>query len=194
MKENNVAKAIEFLNHSLNELVQGKVPMDKLAITKALRSYYKNPQQIAHWVLSERIGKRDPGNKPKSGERIKFIYFNNSNPKALQGDRIEIPEFIQENKLKIDYNHYITNQLMKPIQQLFGLALEQIWALQNKPKEIVGFQKEMKKLRSGCDDFETYMKKREKYCSARVKTLLFDSILTKINNDKRGLRSILDFM
>ena len=194
MKENNIQKSMEFLNHSLNELVQGKVPMDKLAITKALRSYYKNPQQIAHWVLAERIGKRDPGNKPKSGERIKFIYFNNSNPKALQGDRIETPEFIQESKLKIDYNHYITNQLMKPIQQLFGLALEQIWALQNKPKEIVGFQKEMKKLRSGCEDFETYTKKREKYCSAKVKTLLFDSILTKINNDKRGFRSILDFM
>ena len=34
MKENNIEKSIEFLNKSLNDLVNGQVPMDKLAITK----------------------------------------------------------------------------------------------------------------------------------------------------------------
>jgi len=38
--------------------------MDYFIITKTLRSYYKNPDQIAHNVLAQRIGKRDPGNKP----------------------------------------------------------------------------------------------------------------------------------
>jgi DNA polymerase elongation subunit (family B) len=62
---------------------------------------------------------RDPGNK--SGDRIKFVYIVNKNAKALQGDRIET-DFIVNNKIKIDYTHYITNQIMKPIQQLFACA------------------------------------------------------------------------
>ena len=48
----------------------------------------------------------------------------NSDKKALQGDKIETPLFITENNIKIDYGFYITNQIMKPIQQLFALVLE----------------------------------------------------------------------
>ena len=49
------------------------------------------------------------------------------------GERIETPEYIVNNNTDIDYAHYITNQLMKPLQQLFGLALEKIWEYQRKP-------------------------------------------------------------
>ena len=64
MKDNDIQKSITYLNQSLMNLIDGKVSMDKLTITKALRGYYKNPNQIGHAVLAERIGKRDPGNKP----------------------------------------------------------------------------------------------------------------------------------
>ena len=61
MKENNILKATEFLGNSLQQLIDGNVSMEKLAITKALRSDYKNPMQIGHWVLAERIGKTRSG-------------------------------------------------------------------------------------------------------------------------------------
>jgi Fic family protein len=70
-------------------------------MTKQLKSDYKNPERMEHWVLSDRIGKRDPGNKPKSGDRIKFLHFVNPLAK-LNGERIETPEFIKENNGKID--------------------------------------------------------------------------------------------
>jgi DNA polymerase elongation subunit (family B) len=124
---NNIQRAIEFLEESLKTLIEGKVSMDKLAITKSLRSDYKNPGQIAHKVLAERMGERDPGNKPKPGDRIKYVFIVNSNKNALLGERIEPPEYIIEHKLPIDYTYYITNQLMNPLQQLFGLALEKIY-------------------------------------------------------------------
>ena len=114
MKDNNILNAIDFLNHSLQQLIDGNVSTEKLAITKALRSDYKNPMQIGHWVLAEKIGKRDPGNKPKPGDRMKFVFVVNNEKKALMGDKIETPEYIVQNKLPIDYSHYITNQLMKP--------------------------------------------------------------------------------
>ena len=191
MKESEtVQSAIDFLNKSLNELIEGKIPMDKLMITKALRSDYKNPQQIAHRVLADRIGKRDPGNKPKPGDRIKYVYIVNPDKKALQGDKIETPEYIIEKKVSIDYTHYITNQLMKPLQQLFGLALTQIWESQKKQQLIRAFKKEMVVLENVNPDFETFMKKKEKYCSKKVKEILFDKFLQKIFNEQNGIRTL----
>uniref|UniRef100_A0A6C0ED99 DNA-directed DNA polymerase n=1 Tax=viral metagenome TaxID=1070528 RepID=A0A6C0ED99_9ZZZZ len=193
MKENNIKSAIDFLEKSLVDLVESKVPMDKLTITKALRGYYKNPNTIGHKVLADRIGKRDPGNKPKPGDRMKFVFIVNDQPKALMGDKIETPEFIIQNGLKIDYTHYITNQLMKPLQQLFGLALEQIWEIQNKRPAIKTYRKEIEQLEHETPDMEQFMKKKEKYCSLKIKTLLFDKILNRIYNEKNRIQPITSF-
>ena len=192
MNNTNIQPAINFLNDSLNDLIQGKITMDKLAITKSLRSDYKNPQQIAHRVLADRIGQRDPGNKPKPGDRIKYLFIVNKGAK-LQGDKIETPEYIIENNLKIDYIYYITNQLMKPLQQLFGLAIEPIWELQNKSSAIKTYKKDLQQMLTDTEgDLESFMKKREKYTSAKVKILLFDKFLTKIFNEQNGIRTIYD--
>jgi DNA polymerase elongation subunit (family B) len=196
MKENNIQKAIDYLDNALNDLIDGNVSMDKLMITRALRSDYKNPQQIAHKVLADRIGQRDPGNKPKPGDRIKFVFTQSKiiNKKLLMGDRIETPEFIKENKLKIDYTHYITNQLMKPLQQLFGLAIEKIWEYQRKPNAIKTYKKDMAQLEKEFKtDYEMFMKRKEKYCSSKVKILLFDKILNKIANEKNHIQMITGF-
>ena len=188
-----IQQAIEFLDHSLNQLVEGRVPMEKLMITKALRSDYKNPNQIAHKVLADRIGKRDPGNKPKPGDRIKFVFFANEDRKALQGDKIETPEYIMSANLPVDYTHYITNQLMKPLQQLFGLAVEQIWENMGKLGATKTYQKEIAQLHKEFPDLETFMKKREKLASQKIKVLLFDKVLTRIHQQKNGIQAITGF-
>jgi DNA polymerase elongation subunit (family B) len=194
MKENDVEKSIEFLNKSLEDLVNGEVPMDKLAITKALRSDYKNPERIAHRVLADRIGERDPGNKPKPGDRMKFVYIHNKNPKALLGDRVETPNFIVENGIKIDYTYYVTNQLMKPLQQLYGLALVDMWTHRGKTGAIKTYMKDIDKLEKDYGhDLEDFMKRKEKYCSTKVKTMLFDKILTRISNDKNNMMSLKSY-
>jgi hypothetical protein len=138
------------------------------------------------------MGKRDPGNKPKPGDRIKYLYFNN--PEAsLQGDKIETPEHIAANRLKVDYAHYITNQLMSPIQQLYGLALEQIWELQKKPAAIKKHRQEIAELAKKWPDIEELIKRKDTFCSKKVKPLLFDKWLTQINNEKNRMQPISDF-
>ena len=99
MQDQDVNKAVAFMQNCLRKMIKGEYGMDKLVITKSLRSGYKNPKQIAHKVLADRMGRRDPGNKPRPGDRIAFAYFQNPNRKALQGDKIETPEYIKENKL-----------------------------------------------------------------------------------------------
>ena len=168
MQGNNVEDAIKYLETALQNLIDGKVSMDKLMITKALKGYYKNPNQIGHNVLANRIGQRDPGNKPKPGDRIKFVFIHNKDTKSLLGERVETPEYIVDNKLQIDYTYYVTNQLMKPILQLFGLALVPIYEKRKKFSQIKEYLKEDDKLHKlHLDDYETYMKKREKYCLAK---------------------------
>jgi DNA polymerase elongation subunit (family B) len=193
-EENNIKKAIGYLDRSLQQLISGNVPMEKLMITKALRSDYKNPAQIAHKVLAERIGQRDPGNKPKSGDRMKFVHIVNNNKKSLQGEKIETPEFIITNRIPIDYTFYITNQLMKPLQQLFGLAWLQILENDNKHSAIRTFKTDMAKLNKECDgDLDVFMKKKEKYCSIQIKKKLFDTVLIQIINERNRFQPITGF-
>ena len=124
-KEQNIEKAVSFLRSCLENVIGENYPIEKLIITKSLRSNYKNPNQIAHKVLADRIGEREPGNKPRAGDRIAFAYIQTKG-KKLQGERIETPEYIKEHGLKLDYGFYITNQIMKPIQQIFALIIEQL--------------------------------------------------------------------
>jgi len=195
MKEQNVESAIKFLKSSLQNLVDEKVPMDKLIITKSLRSGYKNPAQIAHKVLADRMGKRDPGNKPSVGDRIPFVYIQNPDKKALQGDRIEHPDYILANKIKPNYAFYITNQIMKPIQQVFALVLENIPSYKRQvpalKRNIDGWIDKLKD-DSTCSE-EKLKKKISDIRNKEVKKILFDEYLMKIDNVTQKNQSIMNF-
>jgi DNA polymerase elongation subunit (family B) len=168
--------------------------MDKLIITKSLRSGYKNPKSIAHKVLSDRITARDPGNKPSSGDRIPFVYIVTNDTKALQGEKIETPTFITENKLKIDYSFYITNQIMKPVQQVFALVLEKIWTMNKKLPKIRQFKKDVEILKKEyISDSEKFEEKFEAMRCKEIKALLFDEYLRVTNNEKDGVQSLTNY-
>ena len=192
MKQQNIKQASDFLKSCLQNIVDEKYPMDKLIITKSLRSGYKNPKSIAHKVLSDRITARDPGNKPSSGDRIPFVYINTTNKKALQGDKIETPTYIIENNLKIDYSFYITNQIMKPVQQVFALVLEKIWIMQNKTPKIIKFKRDVEVLRKTVEP-DKFDDKLEQLKNKEVKALLFDEYLRETNNEKEGNQSLTKF-
>ena len=175
MKGGTVTEAITFTQAQLQLLVDGHIPMSKLIVTKSLRSNYKNPAQIAHKVLADRMGRRDPGNKPSSGDRIAYVYVKNPDKKALQGERIETPEYITANNLEIDYSHYITNQIMKPLLQVFVLVLEDIPVLSTDLLQKRKLEKEIKKYKKELDPAK-FLKKEEQLKNKLVKALIFDKI------------------
>jgi DNA polymerase elongation subunit (family B) len=194
MKKQNIQEAIDFLRGCLQNIVEEKYPMEKLIITKSLRSGYKNPKSIAHKVLADRITTRDPGNKPSSGDRIPFVYIVTNDKKALQGEKIETPTFITENNLKIDYSFYITNQIMKPVQQVFALVLEKIWTMNKKLPKIRQFKKDVEILRKDyVNDSEKFEEKFEAMRCKEIKVLLFDEYLRVTNNEKDGVQSVTKF-
>ena len=194
MKKKNIQESVEFLKGCLQNIVNEKCPMDKLIITKSLRSGYKNPKSIAHKVLADRITSRDPGNKPGSGDRIPFVYIVQPDKKALQGDRIETPTFIQQHKLKIDYSFYITNQIMKPVQQVFALVIEKIWEMNHKRPKLMQFNREVEIMRKKyADEPDKFLEKLEDARCKEVKKMLFDEFLRDTNNAKIGVKSLNNY-
>ena len=181
MKDKDIEKATDFLDKSIQKLASGEINIDKLIITKSLRGSYKNPKQIAHKVLADRIGLREPGNKPNAGDRIPYVYFKNYKKKCLQGDKIELPNYVLENDLEIDYAHYITNQIMKPVQQLFALVLEKMKEFKKiKGISLRKWYKQLEELKEKYPDSEEYEKKLDLLRNKEVESMMFSKYIQKL--------------
>ena len=69
---------------------------------------------------------RDPGTAPKVGDRVQYVYVSENSNNSKQGDRIEEVEYVRKNKLTPDAKFYVTNQVQKPVAQLFALCIEDL--------------------------------------------------------------------
>jgi len=200
MQKQDVGESINFLKKSIEELIDGKHPLESLIISKSLRADYKDPTRIAHKALAERMGERDPGNKPQVNDRIPYVYVDISEKakkakankeKILQGDRIEHPDYIRKAGLKPDYEFYITNQIMKPVSQIYALVLEKMpgyrkgadYFAQQEKKLIVEKGGDMKKVKDKIADMR----------EAEVEDILFKPFLTKLQNKRDKNREITDW-
>lgn len=126
MEERSLKNAQNFVKDMLVQVMLNKIPLEKFVITKQLRDDYKNPGQIAHRVLADRMEERDAGNAPQVGDRLAYIYAANRKDEKKQGDRIEHIDFVKKRRLKPDVEFYITNQIQNPVAQLFALGIEQL--------------------------------------------------------------------
>ena len=87
------------------------------------------------------------GNKPKPNDRIPFMYrilpnemlydYNNCyksgarkgkprEKRFFKRNRIEHPDFMEENNIGIDYKFYISNQIMNPVKQVLDLEKSEL--------------------------------------------------------------------
>ena len=77
-----------------------------------------------------------------------------------------------KNKLNPDYTHYITNQIMKPVQQIFALLLDQLPEFKNK---LSGHKRIIKSFhRKYKDQPKKLREKVDKECNKHVKRILFN--------------------
>lgn len=172
-------EGIEFVKKSLNDMIRGKFKIEYFTISKTLKSEYKNPDQIAHYVLAQRIAKRDAGNAPKANDRIDYVYVKKEEAGVkLQGDRIETPKYVIDKRLQIDYKFYIQHQLYEPCSQIMSIFYK------NADDIFNNAIKECEVIQSGFK-----MSKLDKYTKSDKKTIdineLFDMNLeSKIKRKK----------
>ena len=120
-------KAKQFTLDCMNKMFNDMYNIKYFLTSKTLKmkESYSDWTRIAHCVLAERIAIRNPGNTMQSGDRIEFavVCIPNLTKSTLQGERIETPEYIKENNLKLDYEFYMTNQIMNPVIQFLDLVI-----------------------------------------------------------------------
>lgn len=79
MNKRDVKGSYEFFRQKVRDLLNGKIDISRLVISKSLKADYANPTTIPHKILADRMGIRDPGNKPQSNDRLPYCYIDESN-------------------------------------------------------------------------------------------------------------------
>ncbi|KAJ7623462.1 DNA polymerase family B-domain-containing protein [Roridomyces roridus] len=112
-----VKGAEEYTKQTISDLLQNKVDMSQLVITKALaKSDYAAKQ--AHVELAERMRKRDAGSAPALGDRVAYVIIKGMKGAAAY-EKSEDPLYVLENNVPIDTKYYLDNQLSKPLMRIF---------------------------------------------------------------------------
>ncbi|KZT70718.1 hypothetical protein DAEQUDRAFT_162972 [Daedalea quercina L-15889] len=115
--DRDVKGAEDYAKQIIADLLQNKVDMSQLVITKALaKADYAGKQ--AHVELAERMKRRDAGSAPALGDRVAYVII-----KGLKGaaayEKSEDPIYVLENNIPIDTKYYLENQLSNPLMRIF---------------------------------------------------------------------------
>ncbi|KAK6205269.1 DNA polymerase delta catalytic subunit [Scheffersomyces amazonensis] len=116
LEERDVDKACRFVKQTIADLLQNRVDLSQLVITKAYSKHDYAGKQ-AHVELAERMKKRDAGSAPALGDRVAYVIINSGSDKAYE--KSEDPLYVLENSLPIDVKYYLENQLTKPLERIF---------------------------------------------------------------------------
>ncbi|KAI9748840.1 MAG: DNA-directed DNA polymerase delta [Candelina submexicana] len=117
LMDQDIQGAQDYVKDIISDLLQNKIDMSKLVITKALsKSDYTAKQ--AHVELAERMKKRDLGSAPTLGDRVAYVIVKGAGG-AKNYERSEDPIFVLENNIPIDTKYYLDNQLAKPLDRIF---------------------------------------------------------------------------
>jgi len=104
---------IESAREAARDLMNGKVPMEKLLMSKQLAADYK--VKMAHVEVRDKIRARAPGSEPQQGDRVPFVIIKGP---GKMYEKAEDPAWVREKGIPIDYDYYFSNQFKKPVQDL----------------------------------------------------------------------------
>ncbi|EGO22139.1 hypothetical protein SERLADRAFT_451027 [Serpula lacrymans var. lacrymans S7.9] len=115
--DRDVKGAEDYTKRVISDLLQNKVDMSQLVITKALsKAEYSGKQ--AHVELAGRMKQRDAGSAPALGDRVAYVIVKGMKGAAAY-EKSEDPLYVLENNIPIDTKYYLDNQLSKPLMRIF---------------------------------------------------------------------------
>ena len=117
LKRGDTKAAVEYFKGIILNITAGRVPLEKLLITKTMsKSPESYPGIQPHIELVKKMKKRSDTDVPGIGDRIAYVIVKG--PQILS-QRAEDPRYVQEKGLQIDPSYYIDNQLMPPLERIF---------------------------------------------------------------------------
>jgi DNA polymerase delta subunit 1 len=104
----------------IKDFLEGRIPIEKLTLTKALRTGYKN-LDLPHLAVARKLEKRDPGSGPKPGDRVPYVLIDTGNSKDKQSEKAEDPAYAVKMGLPLDTEYYMVSRpnnhnLLHPIR------------------------------------------------------------------------------
>lgn len=116
-------EVIDYISNIILSIQNKRIDLNLLVITKSLRKDYKS-HNLPHVALAKKITERDPNNKPKSNDRISYLFIDTQSVKAqAQYEKVEDPEYVKKNNLPLDVEYYI-KFLMNPLCEIMELFIE----------------------------------------------------------------------
>ena len=113
LESSDPAPVITEAREAAKTLIQGKVPIEKLLMSKQLASEYKVP--MPHVTVRDKIRARAPGSEPQQGDRVSFVIVKGD---GRMYEKAEDPAWVREKNVPLDFQYYFTNQFKKPVQDL----------------------------------------------------------------------------
>lgn len=135
MEKKGVDETLLKFEKLLDDIIKDKISFDKFIYSKSLRKDYANRSRIMHAVLADRMGERDPGNKPRANDRVQFSYIKTGFKwgKELKGEIIENIDYIKENNLALN-KHEFLEKIFKAVEPVLELLI-------TRKKDIVLFKR-----------------------------------------------------
>ncbi|KAF7794322.1 hypothetical protein EIP86_005456 [Pleurotus ostreatoroseus] len=115
--DRDVKGAEDYAKQIIADLLQNKIDMSQLVITKALAKADYSAKQ-AHVELAERMKQRDAGSAPALGDRVAYVIIKGVKGAAAY-EKSEDPIYVLENNIPIDTKYYLENQLSNPLMRIF---------------------------------------------------------------------------
>jgi len=113
LESNDPLPVIDAAREAARILMGGKVPIEKLLMSKQLGSDYK--VAMPHVNVRDKMRQRAPGSEPQQGDRVSFVIARGSGKMC---EKAEDPGWVREKNIALDYHYYFTNQFKKPVQDL----------------------------------------------------------------------------
>ncbi|KAK4538200.1 hypothetical protein CDCA_CDCA16G4225 [Cyanidium caldarium] len=123
--DQDVDGAIEFVKRVVSELLQNKIDLSLLVVSKTLtRDVEKYEAKQAHVFLVEKLRKRDRGSAPGLGDRVPYVIIKGATKDEKAYMRAEDPIYVLENGTPIDAQYYLENMLRKPLERIFSAVMK----------------------------------------------------------------------
>lgn len=121
------AGAIEVVRQAAQQLMDGQVPMAELQMSKSLRASYTNMQP--HDVVRNKIASRSPGEEPRAGDRVEFVYVEDPDCASRNVTvRAEDPQWAAAHNMR-DFAHYFSllKSALSDIVSVLGYDVDDVF-------------------------------------------------------------------
>ena len=121
------------------ELLSGDISNQKLILSQGLSDSYKvggkavsitSPESVninqSHVQVVVKMRGRKPGSEPQSGDRVPYILTKTGDSKAKAFEKAEDPEYVEDNKIPVDYHYYFLNKFLNPVCDLLDPLYENV--------------------------------------------------------------------